>query len=186
MKTKQPHADYSTSAMETGDHFKNGASSKGRMSRRNFSKFLSIPILAVLLGGAIAFSSCKKDHKKDPYLCISEEYRGTFNYGGMYISAESPYRTIHIVIGETEVSWTGEETGSITGLYTSGGSLYNNGKWDYLYKNRSKIGFAMKDTEEIRFYIGMAAKDNKEYCEGKIGKTLDFAGITEYPSIFYD
>jgi len=147
------------------------------------TKVIRFSVLAVITIAMMSFCGCKED--SNPELYISEEYRGTLS-GGMLTSAESPYRTIDIVIGETEVSWTGEETGSITGLYTSGGSLYSNGKWDYLYKNGSKIGFVMKDSDEMRFYIGIAATDNKGYCEGKIGKTLDFTGVTEYPTIFYD
>jgi hypothetical protein len=34
-KQKQLHADYGMRVMETGDHFKNGASPKSQMSKRN-------------------------------------------------------------------------------------------------------------------------------------------------------
>jgi hypothetical protein len=38
LKRTQQGADYSAGAMETGDHFKNGASPKSLMSRGNSNK----------------------------------------------------------------------------------------------------------------------------------------------------
>jgi hypothetical protein len=36
------HADLSRGAMETGDHFKNGASPKSLMSRGNFFEYIEL------------------------------------------------------------------------------------------------------------------------------------------------
>ncbi|MDR3236122.1 MAG: hypothetical protein LBT48_05260 [Prevotellaceae bacterium] len=48
------YANYSGRTMETGDHFKNGASPKSLMSRGNFNLFA----IFVLLVSVFAFSSC--------------------------------------------------------------------------------------------------------------------------------
>jgi hypothetical protein len=51
------HANLSSGAMETGDHFKNGASPKSQTSRGNFLSWG----LALLLCVCAVFSSCSKD-----------------------------------------------------------------------------------------------------------------------------
>jgi hypothetical protein len=54
----QSHADYDKSAMETGDHSKNGASPKSLMSKRNLMKFafFALTMLAGLTAKAQTFS----------------------------------------------------------------------------------------------------------------------------------
>jgi hypothetical protein len=57
-KQKQVHADYGTRVMESGDHFKNGASLKSRMSKGNL--FISAIAFIFLL---LACNSCVSGKK---------------------------------------------------------------------------------------------------------------------------
>ena len=67
LKAKQPHADYSTSAMETETIQKNEASPKSLMSRRNFlNTFIRVVCLSFLAINLIS-ASCRKDPDDDKY-----------------------------------------------------------------------------------------------------------------------
>jgi len=62
-------------AMEAGDHFKNGASSKSQMSRRNFGFFYLILTATVIM----FFAACNKDEvnsNSDSYVIIEENTAG--------------------------------------------------------------------------------------------------------------
>ena len=79
-KRKQLHANYGTSAMETGDHSKNGASPKNLMSRGNVFKLFFIVVTATL---TISFFSCKdKDNKETNALNNDNSNNKVIEYKG--------------------------------------------------------------------------------------------------------
>jgi hypothetical protein len=67
----QSHANYGKSAMETGDHSKNGASLKSRMSKRNLMKFVFFALTALICGNVGA---------QEQEIFVFEEYHTSLSY----------------------------------------------------------------------------------------------------------
>jgi hypothetical protein len=118
-KTKQMHADYSTSAMETDTISKNGRKSKSHTSR---GKFLRIACFGLLAAGII-FSGCKKDKDKngngeEVYLVTEISVVNEYGDSGMMFEYDNQNRITKIIYNERDYTYTQ------TLNYNSAGDLY--------------------------------------------------------------
>lgn len=128
----------------------------------------------------------------DPQKVIAAEFRGQSASSRIAVAILDENNFVTITVGGTKISWTGEKTGSLTGVYTEGGGAYTGnggGKWAYLYKDEAKkIGFIYKNsTNSIYIFTGKFSKDQNtiETLEEAFGITLDLSGVNDdYPSIY--
>ena len=151
---------------------------------KNLIKLLGIIALIAIIG--LGVTACKEGD--DPPKVIAEHYRGS-GVGIHYldISATDYDNQIEITVGETSISYTGDKTGSLTGLHTvEGGVTKYTGKWAYLYKDGIKIGI-ITEFEGAAVYVGKSVtlNSNKSYIEEDFEITFDVTGVSDYPSIGY-
>jgi len=151
---------------------------------KNLMKLLGIIVLTATIG--FGMTACGNGDDDDPPKVIAADYRGTITGASLDLTTISDNHNINLTVGETSLSWTGDKTGSQTGVYTESGGTLSDGKWAYLYKDGTKIGMIAKNSGTLEIITGNAAKDNTASIQTYYGGiSLDFTGISDYPSIQY-
>jgi len=110
---------------------------------------------------------------------IAQTYRGNYNRGSIWVSAESPNEPLNyfypndpddftvVVVGENTIAWfadfgvSGDYSGTFENVVTGGGGIFApggfamaGGPWAYLYSSGAKIGivYRMSINGELNFY----------------------------------
>jgi hypothetical protein len=150
---------------------------------KNGIKLISIIALAAVIGFTMAACSDELYPAKPPTPKVIEtDFRGSILSAVLDLSEHVTDLDIDIIVGESSISWTGDDADSLTGVYTEGGDSDISGKWAYLYKDGAKIGVVITDYTDIILFIGKYSTDYSTYINN-ISPTIDLTGISDYPSI---
>ena len=157
---------------------------------KNLLKTFGIIALAVIIG--FSFFSC--DEGEDE---IHERYHGDLTSDMWLAETEDDYDSswveVSIKVEAKKISWTGDTTGSLTKVSTSGGGTFEGRQWDYLYVDGTKFGVIIKNNNNLSYndglmlYTGRWAREvSLIWLNSYLGTTLDFTDVREYPSIDTD